>query len=118
VHVCLVRMMMAHGMSHMSMVHGGTKGLGGCIAWVDDTRDVVHLDDPMLSPLLYCKVFDIDVTGVGGGLLLFDHCNGSLVVNVDFCRVLLFKTKLLQDRLKILGKLGTSDCSNELGLSR
>jgi len=114
----LVWMMMVHGTSHMLMVQGGAERLGSCVAWVDDAGDVVLLDDPALSPLLDCKVLDIDVTGAGGWLPLVDHGNGSLIVNIDFCRVLLFKTELLQDRLMILGRLGTGNCSNKLSLSR
>jgi len=69
----LVRVMVAHGAPHVSMVQGGTKGLGSRVACVDDTGDVAHLDDPALSPLLDCKVLDINATGAGSGLPLVDH---------------------------------------------
>jgi len=73
----LVRMMVTHGTVHMSVVaQGRTEGLGSCVARFDDTGDVVHLDNPMLLPLLDCKVLDIDVTGAGDGLPLVDHSNG------------------------------------------
>jgi len=82
----------ARSAAHVAVVQGRTEGHGGAVAWVDDARDVAHLDALTLLPFLDCKVLGISATRAHGRLVLVSRGNGGLVTDVEFCRTLPFET--------------------------
>ena len=65
------------------------------ISTVDDARDVLQVDVAIFLPLLYEKVLYVNMVGARGSLVLINDVDNSLVVNIKFCKLLLFKTKFL-----------------------
>jgi len=59
------------------------KGFSLIVHWVDDTRDVTHLDLSAFLPLLDSKMLDIDVMRSGGRFWIIDHVEGCFVIFVD-----------------------------------
>lgn len=107
----------SHGTTSMAGVEDPAKNLGGLIRHVDSGRNVLHLDVPSTLPFLDSKVLNVDVTGTRSGLPTVDHVNGSLVVFMKNGGALLLKSKFLEDHSKVLGNLGSMNCSNKLSLS-
>ena len=112
----LPRVVMPHGTTSMSGEKGPAKRLRRVIRRVDDARDVPHVQNTSLTPLLNGKMLNIDVARTWGRLALVDHSDSSLVIFVQRSGTILRKAKVCQDRTKVLGSLARMDGSNKLGL--
>ena len=107
----------AHGMMSMSGKEGPTKCLGGMVCNIDDARDVMHDNETALLPLVDGKVLDDDVMRVGSRTVLIDHRDCGDVIFIKQCGTLLGNAELIENRMKVLGDLGSMHSSNELGFS-
>ena len=102
----------------MTRVKRPSQGLGELVAVVDDPRQMMHLHNAALTPLLNSKVLDVDVAGARRRVAFVDHGDGGLIVNVERRCTVLFKAQLVEDGSKVLRNLGSMYSPNELGFSR
>lgn len=109
---------MSHQAADVTGVKDPSERLGVSIAWIDDARDVVHLDVPISSPLLDGEMLDINVSRARRGSVLIDHGDGGLVVYVERSRTILSKSQLSQDGAKVLGNFCSTDGSYKFALGR
>ena len=50
-------------------------------------------------------------------LIVINDLQGSLIINVDFCRTILWASQVSQDMLQMLGSFGSIMSSNEFSFS-
>ena len=62
------------------------------VAGVQDARDVVHHNVSLVTPFLYSKMLNVNVSSPRRGLLLIDHVDRSLVVHHQLAWTVLQET--------------------------
>ena len=77
----------SHDPAGVPEVENRTNWLGEVIRRIDDARNVLNIK--LSFPVLYCKELNVDVARPLGGNASIDHVDGTHVVFIDRCGLLL-----------------------------
>ncbi len=109
--------MVAHHATNMPGMEDPTERLGEGIRWVDDSRDVVHVDVAVSLPVLDSEELNVDVTRSISRDVVVDHLDRGHVVFVDRSGSTLGKTEVSKDGPEVPCLLGGSNGSEKLSFS-
>jgi len=76
-----------HTSSSMAMVKDPSEGFSSLVRSIQYASNMEEADYLLGSPLLNSEVLDVDMTRPRRRLVLVDHIDGSLVINVERSRV-------------------------------
>jgi len=105
----------SHVVGGMAMVKDPTQCFGKHIRRIHDSGKVNQDDILHQSPMLKCKVSDLDISRVISGSTMIDDLDRRIVVLIDGCRLSLSVPQFVKNESQILGDLRGCISSYELG---
>jgi hypothetical protein len=102
----------AHQVANVAKMENPAEGLGQGIGRIDGARDVFEDDVASLHPFLDSMPLNVKVTRVLGRYTSIGHQDGSLIVAVDGCGLILWKAEVGKDGTEVFSHFGSLDSSN------
>ena len=109
---------MSHETADMTVVKGGTKGLGQRVRRVHDTRDMREDNLAVGLPFLQSKVLYINVASARCRTACVHHKDSRSIILEESRRCKLWLSELEEDRSQVLGDFGGVDSCKKFGFSR
>lgn len=98
--------MMSHHKTRVTVIKDPAKCFCEHVSRVDNSRDVFHDNVTKDAPVLQGKISDLDVARTFRRNIMVDNFLSRFIVFIDFSWISLWVREIIEDKTKILSRLG------------